>query len=175
MTERTNPVDEPVHLHESTDAWRRTFAAERQRILGGLQLPLEHIGSTAVPGLLAKPIIDIQIGAPSYPPPEELVRALQCLGYESLGESGVPGRLYFRRRDQAAFNVHVVLHGGGHWCNNLALRDYLRRSSAARDTYARAKQDAIARAAGGLLAYSAAKADAVASLLAQALRAGDVS
>jgi GrpB-like predicted nucleotidyltransferase (UPF0157 family) len=167
-------VDEPICLSEPSRSWVETFASERTRIRRLLPLPVEHIGSTAVPDLPAKPIVDIQLGAPVYPVPLDTVHALERLGYENLGESGVPGRLYFRRRGPQSFNVHIVRFGGDHWTNNIALREYLRTSASARNIYANAKREAISRGASSLLAYSAAKADVVASLLMQA-RAPEMS
>jgi GrpB-like predicted nucleotidyltransferase (UPF0157 family) len=162
------PVDEPVCLSEPSQSWVEAFTFERDRIRQLLSLPIEHIGSTAVPDLLAKPIIDIQLGVSDYPVPPDTVHALERLEYENLGESGVPGRLYFRRRGPQSFNVHVVRFGGEHWTNNIALRDYLRTSASARSIYEKAKRDAISHGASSLLSYSAAKADVVASLLLQA-------
>ncbi len=73
------------------------------------------------PGLIAKPIIDLMLGVDRFPPSAELQTAIERLGYEPLGEAGVPGRLYFRRRGAQHDNLHVVLKGGAHWTNNLAL------------------------------------------------------
>jgi GrpB-like predicted nucleotidyltransferase (UPF0157 family) len=72
-------------------------------------------------------------------------------------------------RGGVSFNVHLVLKGGGHWRNNLALRQYLRGSPAARRRYTKAKQMALSSGAKTLLAYSAAKAAVVATLLQEAL------
>jgi GrpB-like predicted nucleotidyltransferase (UPF0157 family) len=118
--------------------------------------------------LVAKPIVDIQVGVPTFPPPRSVSQALTRLGYESLGEAGVPGRMYWRLRGPRSFNVHVVRMMGEHWRNSLSLRDYLRESSVARDRYAAAKRAAVAAGAKSLLAYSEAKNDVVASLLSQA-------
>ena len=56
------------------------------------------------------------------------------LGYESLGEAGVAGRLYFCLREEFSVNVHVVQLRGEHWSNNLVIRDFLRRSASARES-----------------------------------------
>jgi GrpB-like predicted nucleotidyltransferase (UPF0157 family) len=69
---------------------------------------MEHIGSTSVPGLLAKPIIDIMIGTQAHHNLEAVRKALVDFGYEDIGETGVPGRIYFRRRVGAAFNIALV-------------------------------------------------------------------
>lgn len=164
-------LDEPVHVVPHRAEWFTAFTVEADRIAADLCVPLDHIahiGSTAVMGLDAKPIIDIMVGAGSVPPPEAWVAALASLGYEALGEAGVPGRWYFRRRTTSPSNLHIVLLEGDHWRANLALRDYLRRSSAARARYAEAKRAAIANGATTLLAYSDAKAAIVASLLDEA-------
>ena len=140
-------------------------------MLGALSLPLnqiEHIGSTAVPGLLCKPILDIQVGVLPFPPSTGTLSALAPLGYTAHGEAGVQGRLYFTARGAVPFNVHVVQFGGEHWRNNLLLRQYLRTSAVARERYVSAKLAATRAGATTLLAYSKAKADMVGLLLAEA-------
>jgi GrpB-like predicted nucleotidyltransferase (UPF0157 family) len=110
-------LDEPIHVSEYDPQWPVLFAAEAQRI--SVDLPagvtIEHIGSTAVPGLLAKPIIDIMLGTEPCQKIEAVRAALVDLGYEDMGEAGVPGRIYFRRRSRAAFNIALVPHGGPLW------------------------------------------------------------
>ena len=101
-------VDELVHVTGYQSCWPTEFATEHARIVGTLGLPpddLQHIGSTAVPGLAAKPIVDLMLGVNEFPPPEPLVQSIVNLGYEALGEAGVPGRQYFRRRGQASANL----------------------------------------------------------------------
>ena len=153
--------------------WSARFVEEAALLRAALSTWLvaapEHIGSTAVPGLTAKPTLDLMLGWPSYPPPADLIVALVQLGYESLGEAGVPERHYLRLRTDLAANLHVVLLHGPHWRNNLALRDYLRANPAACERYAQAKRAAVANGATTLLSYSAAKAQVVSELLAQAL------
>ena len=161
-------VDEPVTLCADQADWPARFAREQQRLTAALPITpahLEHIGSTAVPGLLAKPTLDLMLGLPSYPPPTTLITALAALGYESLGEAGVPERHYLRLRTSLSANLHLVLYNGSHWRNNLALRDYLRANPAACERYAQAKQAALASG----LSYSAAKAAVVCDLLERAL------
>jgi GrpB-like predicted nucleotidyltransferase (UPF0157 family) len=170
-------LDESVHLEPYDPAWEQAFYSERERLWKGLGLALatiEHIGSTAVPGLLAKPIVDIMIGVTQFPPSAAWREALIALGYEALGEAGVPGRLYFRHRNRVSHNVHVVEHCGTHWISNLALRDYLRSSSEAAGRYESAKRAAIAAGATTLLTYSEAKGVVVRELVRRALeqRAG---
>ena len=127
---------------------------------------MEHVGSTAVPGLLAKPIIDVLIGV--RPGRETSVASqLATYGWTHLGEAGVPGPEYLRRRAGQQANVHVVEHGSALWQDNVFLRDYLRRDADARRRYTAAKRLAV-REAPSLLAYSEQKAAVVADLLQQA-------
>lgn len=171
---RTTMLDESVHLCASDDSWPSLAAVECSRLADALLLPLsqiEHIGSTAVPGLLSKPILDIQVGVLPFPPAADAISALAESGYAAHGEAGVPGRLYFTARRAVPFNVHIVSHGGEHWRNNLMLRQHLRTSEAARERYAAVKLAALSSGATTLLAYSAAKAPLISELLAEALAA----
>ena len=139
-----------------------------------LSLPMdqvEHIGSTSVEGLMAKPVIDIQVGVQRYPPTASQLQALGLCGYAAHGEAGVPGRLYFTARGTVALNVHAVQFGGEHWTSNLLLRQYLRSSAAARERYALAKLAALDTGATRLVAYSSAKASVVEQLIAEAREA----
>lgn len=166
-------VDEPERL-VYTDAWAGRFASEQRRLAVGLAVPkgrLQHIGSTAVPGLLSKDIVDMMLGLDAYPPPTALVERLTSLGYEDCGEVGVVGRRYFRRRGAVSFNLHAVHMDGEHWRNNLALRDYLRRDIEAAIRYGTAKWQALQKDAHSLLGYSDVKARMVATLLKEAWRA----
>ena len=167
-------LDEPVSVSSYRPEWVSQFAAEHRRISEALRIApadLEHIGSTAVPDLAAKPIIDLMLGVNVYPPSPALLQEIERLGYESLGEAGVPGRLYLRHRGAAHANLHVVRKGGTHWLSNLALREYLRAHVCARERYAQAKVVAIEAGATSLLSYSAAKAKALSSLIQEALAA----
>lgn len=166
-------LDEEVSLVPHDPAWAADFEAERARIAATFELPpgsLQHIGSTAVPMLPAKSVIDMMLGVAVLPPTRAMISRLEILGYENLGEAGVPGRTYLRLRgdDKGSFNLHIVERGGTHWTNNLALRDLLRRDGPARERYAAGKQAALTSAGNRLLAYSAAKQPLIDELLAQA-------
>ena len=175
MTTAPN-LDEAVSLVPYDPAWPDVYDQERFRIAlafgvfpnSGL---IQHIGSTAIPGMMSKPVIDIMLGVRHWPAPDKLVIGVCALGYENLGEAGVPERLYLRRRADRAFNAHIVKRGSAHWNDNLALRDYLRADSAARERYSAAKITALTKGAGRMLAYSAAKHEVLTDLIAAAHRA----
>ncbi|HXH12508.1 MAG TPA: GrpB family protein [Alphaproteobacteria bacterium] len=163
-------VDEPVEVVGARAEWPTLFAAEAEAIRRALGTPaVEHIGSTAVPGLAAKPVIDIQVGVAGPPDAGVVGGPLAELGYEGLGEAGVPGRLYFRRRGAVAYNVHVVELGSGHWAANIAVRNYLRAHPSEAAEYAAQKRRAVAAGATTLLAYSDHKARFVGELVRRAL------
>ena len=164
-------LDEPVEIVDYNPIYEGRYRAERDRLRLGLAtatLKFEHIGSTAVPGLAGKPVVDLMLGAPpaAWGALEELRARVVALGYEDLGEAGVPGRISFRRRTKLrAFNVALVEEGGAHWRDNVALRDYLRAHPDAAAKYAEAKRAAVAGGAKTLLAYSEAKRVVLESLV----------
>lgn len=166
-------VDEPIELRPYDARWPQMFASEMQRV--ALVLPedvrIEHIGSTAVPGLLAKPVIDLMAGIAAWHDLADVRTALVGLGYEDMGEAGVPGRIYLRRRDVSAFNLALVARDGLHWNPNLALRNYLRANPEAAREYAQVKCAAWESGIRSRLAYSAYKDAVVRRLVRQALNA----
>lgn len=113
--------------------WPVMFEAEAQTLREALVpsvVSVEHIGSTAVPGMGAKPIIDILIGAESLPIVERGIPSLMALGYRYIPEceDQLPQRRYFVRPSsgQAQFHVHAVEMDGPFWTEHLAFRDALR-------------------------------------------------
>jgi GrpB-like predicted nucleotidyltransferase (UPF0157 family) len=130
--------------------------AARVRPIFGLRCAaVEHIGSTAVCGLLAKPIIDILIASidESAPSPVEL-DALAAQGYVFLGEDGRrPGRWFWRKRGPLSFNLSVVPWASELWRDNLLLRDYLRAHPIEVQEYGAIKHRAVAGSPNSLLGY----------------------
>lgn len=162
-------LDEPVHVVAHDPAWARRGQAlvrDLARRLAWAAADVEHIGSTSVPGLAAKPVVDVQVGcAPALVP--AVVAAVRGMGFEHLGTAGVPGREYLRRRSADPANVHVVERDGRLWRDNLLFRDFLRTRPDVARRYARTKREAAERAPT-LLAYSALKAHMVAEIMAAA-------
>ena len=120
---------ELVEIVDHDPSWAVKFEAERPRLAGvfdGKVIGIEHIGSTSVPGLCAKPIVDILVGLRELELSAEEIEGMERLGYEYLGEFGLPGRLYFRKGEPRTHHVHVVAHGGDHWKRHLFFRDALR-------------------------------------------------
>ncbi len=98
-----------------------------QRLLGEHALRAEHIGSTAIPGIHAKPIIDLLLEVDSLDELDQRSASLQALGYECMGEFGIPDRRYFRRNDggRRSHQLHAFERGSAHILRHIAFRDYL--------------------------------------------------
>ncbi len=112
-------------------SWPREFEAERDKIafvLDGIALRIDHNGSTAVPGLAAKPVIDIQISVEQLHPIEAYAHHVAQLGYEHLPHPDDAFCPFFHRPSgwPHTHHVHVVQAGGDEERRTLALRDYLR-------------------------------------------------
>lgn len=109
--------------------WPEAFRVEANRIAKAcddLEIRLEHIGSTSVPGLSAKPIIDIAAGVPPRAEREPYIQALKELGYQHKGAHGIPGRDYFVRGSPRSHHLHMVSWTSDVWREHLLFRDYLR-------------------------------------------------
>ncbi len=135
----------PLEVVDYDSAWPGLYAEEAEcvrRALGPGAVELEHMGSTAVPGLAAKPVIDISAGLERLELPADRIAAMEGLGYEYLGENGLPGRLFFRKDEagRRSRHVHVVELGGEHWHRHRAFGDYLRAHPAEAGRYAAEKQ-----------------------------------
>jgi GrpB-like predicted nucleotidyltransferase (UPF0157 family) len=139
---------EPVAIVEYDPSWPRRFdeaSTELSAVLRGRAVRIEHVGSTAVPGLAAKPIIDIQVEVDTLLD-ADLVPAIEGLGYEYVPdyEAEFPRRRYFRRNDpdgRRTHHVHVVEHSDRAWSErHIAFRDWLRRHDDDRDRYAALKR-----------------------------------
>ena len=164
-------LDEAVEVVDYDSRWPeryRSDAAELEIALGARVGGVEHFGSTSVPGMSAKPIIDVLVGFVRWPILHRDREALESLGYKYLGEAGVTGREYFRRRGPHDTNVAVVQWKGQLWNDNLMLRDYLRANPAIAATYSRAKREVWCEGARTLLAYSTAKVAKITDLMERA-------
>jgi GrpB-like predicted nucleotidyltransferase (UPF0157 family) len=132
-----------VVLADWTPQWGDLFTQEAARLraaLGPLALAIEHYGSTSVPGLRAKPILDILVGGRQATDPAPYVAALAPLGYEYAPWAGVPEHLVFGLGFDRTHLVHVVLFDGLAWRQALHFRNALRADPALREKYAALKE-----------------------------------
>lgn len=164
-------IDEDIHLEPYDKQWADRFCDEHQtliREIGPYTSAIEHFGSTSVPGMTAKPIIDILVGVENALHTNEIIPKLTAMGYEDLGEAGIPGRLYLRKRGRHAYNVHIVLYRGDIWNHNIIIREYLRAHAVEAERYSEIKRRIVSQGTRTLLRYSDEKNAFVEQLLARA-------
>ena len=172
----------PVVLAEYDPAWPGAFARLRDRVaaaLGELAVAVEHVGSTAVPGLPAKPIVDLDAVVPSAADVPAAIRRLAAVGYVHLGDLGIPGREAFDAPPPApgaapwpAHHLYVCPAGGAELRRHLAFRDHLRAHPEDARAYAAVKREGARRFPGDRDAYQEFKGPVVHEILRRALAAG---
>jgi GrpB-like predicted nucleotidyltransferase (UPF0157 family) len=157
-----------VKLAPHSKTWVRKFNAEKKRLalkLAPRRYRIEHIGSTAVPDLEAKPIIDIAILIPSFRTLKTWIAQLESAGYLYKGEYGLPGRHFFTRGSPAIQHLHLVTPSSTHWNNWLLFRDFLRTHPIAANCYNRQKRKLACQFPDNRTAYTRAKTPIVNKLV----------
>ena len=153
--------------------WKTLFEAEANLLreaVGNYAVAIEHIGSTSVSGLEAKPIIDILVGVRKLDDAQKSIAPLACIGYEYRGEQGINGRFYFRKGtgEVSTHHLNVVEMTGDFWRSHLLFRDYLRQHADAAQSYGKLKRELALKHQGNRPAYTEAKADFIERLLEKA-------
>jgi GrpB-like predicted nucleotidyltransferase (UPF0157 family) len=152
-------------------AWPEQFAAVKDdltRALEGIDHAIEHVGSTSVPGLAAKPVLDIDVVVEAGDV-DAAIAALERSGYEPLGDLGVPERYALRAPDEnPRRNVYVVVAGSQSLRNHLAVREVLRTTADLREAYGAWKLELSRRDLPDIDAYVAAKSPIVQRILSAA-------
>lgn len=127
-----------VRLVEHQPEWSTMFIRERERIAAALDggfVDIQHVGSTAIPGIAAKPIIDIAVAVDDIRKVGECVAPLESLGYIYRGELGLPDRHFFILGEPRIVNLHLTQLHFREWRRQIAFRDYLRANAAAAAGY----------------------------------------
>lgn len=166
----------PVEVVAYDPSWVGLYADEETRVRaalgdlvdGGALEELEHVGSTSVPGLAAKPTIDIMGRVHPYPPSDDSVAALEAIGYTWRGEYGLPGRTYFTKGPHD-YHLHLVGFDTEHWERHRVFRDYLRANGSARERYAALKVDLAERFRFDRPAYQDGKTELIHALYQEAV------
>lgn len=137
-----------VTLVEYDPEWLGVFERERGlllRVLGEAVAEIEHIGSTAVPGLVSKPIIDIMVGLYDFSMADSLAPKIVNMGYTYFPEfeDVMPNRRFFKKlsNGNATHHIHMVEMGSEFWQNHLLFRDYLRGNPDVAEEYALLKKE----------------------------------
>ncbi|MEO0338014.1 MAG: GrpB family protein [Bacteroidota bacterium] len=129
--------------------WPLIFQKEAKTLsdtLGNIIIKVHHIGSTSVPGLKAKPIIDIILEVVDLEALDQQNGQMEMLGYEVKGEYGIPGRRYFRKgRDRRTHHIHSFQTGDDNILRHVAFRDYLIAHPEIAEEYAQLKTAIAAR------------------------------
>ena len=157
-----------VRLADPTPRWAQLYAEEAERLnaaVGPCLRGLEHYGSTSVPGLKAKPILDILAGVPSLSDGLRLAGPLAALGYEDMGTGVVPGHHLFGKGEARTHLLHVVEYGSPIWTEALCFRDALRADPALAQEYEALKVRLSEQFAESRAEYTAAKAGFIQSVL----------
>jgi GrpB-like predicted nucleotidyltransferase (UPF0157 family) len=156
----------PIVLKPYDAAWPRLFDELRKVIApaaGDHAIAIEHVGSTSVPGLAAKPTIDIAVGVHSMDSSRAMTPALLAAGF-AKGRDNFPDWRYFDRDHDATepgVHVHVVPFGGERWNRYLLFRDYLRANPDMAERYANLKRALAEEFGRDRLGYVEAKSDFV--------------
>jgi GrpB-like predicted nucleotidyltransferase (UPF0157 family) len=159
-------IHEEVKLYPHDPSWPEAYAAERERLLSvlpGVFIDVQHIGSTAVPGLAAKPIIDILAGVVSMAVAESVIAPLCASGYTTSAEfnQALSDRKWLMRwaDGRRTHHLHVVVHDGPVWREWLRFRDALCASADLAARYAGLKADAARKHPVDREAYTEAKTE----------------
>lgn len=172
-----------IAIVEYDPRWPALYEEERERIVAAIDEwapDVHHVGSTAVPGLAAKPIIDIMVAMRSE---HEMVLAITPLvqtGYECLGEYGIPGRIYFRKTLETpglgqshggvarTHHLHMFPAGHAEWDRHIHFRDYLRAHPSVAMEYQSLKRELAARFSTDFEGYTDAKTEFIRGIEARA-------
>lgn len=157
-----------VGLTAARPEWGELAAQAIRDEVSPSAVTVEHIGSSAVPGLAAKPIIDPAVGLRRDVSPDLLRSSLEGMGYQFRGDAGDQGGLVFvleSRPKHRVVHLHVVDGAGAQWHRYLAFRDLLLSDASARERYERMKRDLAEKFPGDRKAYTAAKQGLVRDLL----------
>lgn len=156
-----SPVPGVLYLADPDPGWPRVFGAHELRIrdaLGGAAVRVEHIGSTSVPGLAAKPVVDVLVTVRDVTAEEDYLPALLAAGYVLRRRE--PGHRLLRTQD-GDVNVHVHDDDSTAAADYLLLRDHLRRDPGDRALYERTKRRLLKRAWPDGAGYAEAKTEVV--------------
>ena len=169
--DKVTPHNAPITLADYDPDWPVLFAREAARIraaLGARAVQVEHVGSTSVPGLAAKPIIDILLAVPDSADEQAYVPALEAAGYVLRARE--PGWFEHRmfKGPDTDINLHVFTVGAAEIDRMVLFRDWLRASDDDRDAYLQVKRDLAKRTWRHVQHYADAKTTIVEQIIARA-------
>ncbi|MFD5854348.1 GrpB family protein [Cytobacillus pseudoceanisediminis] len=166
-------MEKPVFIEEYTSDWVKQFQEEREilkEIIGEKVIAIEHIGSTSVEGLGAKPILDIAIGVNDLEVVSEFIEPLKQIGYEFVYHKEFPERRFFRKGQWRAgtHHLHFYKFQGEHWNNQILFRNYLRNNPGVSKEYHQLKVDLAEKFQFDRVSYTENKAPFIQNVLQEA-------
>ena len=150
-----------VKLVPYATEWKRLFEKEKallQAALGNHLLDIQHVGSTAIPGMVAKPRIDIGVAVESFEEAAGCIHPVERLGYETRGEHGIPRRHYFVKGNPRTHHIHMNEMDSRDWANQLLFRDDVVQHPELAEEYAELKKRLAERYPADRQAYQQGKA-----------------
>lgn len=166
---RTSAARAPIVVADHDPGWPALFerlARPVREAVADLGARVDHVGSTAVPGLAAKPIVDIDVVVPAPSDVPEAIERLRALGYVYQGDKGIEGREAFLGPPGApVHHLYVVVDGNGPHTDHLRFRDHLRNHPETAEEYAALKRDLARRHGCDRIAYTEAKTAFIAAAL----------
>ena len=163
-------MEDPIIVVDYDANWSSLYEQEKIQILntlGDTVADIQHIGSTSVPGLAAKPVIDILLGL-EIPPLPIQISSLEALEYFYCGEFGIPGRHYFRRGMPRTHQIHAVQIDSEFWKTHILFRDFLRTHPDVARQYEALKRDLAVKFRGDRHRYTNSKSPLIEQILVQA-------
>ena len=162
-----------VRIEKYRKEWISYFEKEADLIynsISNIELIIEHIGSTAIPELASKPIIDIMIGTKTIDEAKACISQLQKIGYLYKGELGIPNRLFFVKGDEQkrTHHVHLVTIDSEFWEDHILFRDYLIKYKQVKDKYERLKRKLAKKYSSERENYTNSKTDFILDIVAKA-------
>jgi GrpB-like predicted nucleotidyltransferase (UPF0157 family) len=148
--------------------WPAVYEQEKARVLEALGrdvIDIEHIGSTAVPGLSAKPVIDILAGVAKLTPAPEYSRRLEPLGYQHVSHADDAIRIFFRKGMPRTHHLHIVEYNSWEYWRHILFRDYLRDHPGTAWEYERLKLNLAGRYAAERATYTECKSSFIRSVI----------
>lgn len=169
-------MTEPIIVEDYNPDWIDRFLREKESLLGAIGhniIDLEHIGSTSIFDLAAKPIIDILVGVKTLDDAEKCIPILEKMNYQYVPEFEdiLPERRYFRKPPQGEgrdIHLHMTILGSDFWDRQLLFRNYLRVHSNTRDDYSKLKKKLAKKHRTNREAYSNAKEEFILKILEKA-------
>jgi GrpB-like predicted nucleotidyltransferase (UPF0157 family) len=151
-----------VRLSDHNSLWAELYREEQKRIraaAGDLIIELEHVGSTAIPGIKAKPILDMLAGVAQLREALLCKAPLEAIGYEHIARAGIANDYVFGKGVPRTHYLHVVEYGGAKWVNHLCFRDRLRKDPVLARAYEELKQELSCKFSDSHAKYHDAKSE----------------